>query len=115
VLVLQGIDDVVFAGGFENTLRFPRVDKFGLDAMGAPDAQDARIAHVGDHHLDLRGEHAVVDGAENHIEIRARTRTEDSNAQFVPRAHNPRILSKTAVVERPGTSGRIRISAPDSS
>jgi len=112
VLVLQGIDDVVLAGRFENAWHFPRIDVFGLNAVRPADLQNAGLAHIGDHHFDFRRQKAVVDGAEDHVEVGPRARAEDADAQFVARAQVPYTLSNTAVVERPGTKGRMRISAP---
>ena len=111
LLVLQGIDDVVLAGRFENARLFPGINIFGLHPMRPADLQDAGLAQVGNHHFDLCRQHAVVDGAEDHIEVGPRARAEDADTQFVARAHRLRILSKAAVVERPGTNGRIRTSA----
>ena len=115
MLVLQGIDDVVLAGRLENARHFPGINVFGLHTMRPTDLQNAGLAQVGNHHFDLCRQHAVVNGAEDHIEVGPRARAEDADAQFVARAHGLPILSKAAVVERPGTNGRIRTSAPAAS
>ena len=111
MLVLQGIDDVVLAGRLENTRHLSGINVFGLHPMRPANLQNAGLTQVGNHHFDLGRKQAVVNGAENHIEVGPRARAEDANAEFVARTQGRPILSKTVVVERPGTNGRIRTSA----
>ena len=95
--------------------RLAGVNVFAVRAVRAADGEDSGVADIGGDNLHFGRQVKFVDGAEYRVEIGALARSENAEAQFFPGAHGRVILPSSAVVERPGTSGRISISAPQAS
>ncbi len=84
-----------------------RLDELGAQPAGAGELQDAGVGDIGEDDARLGGELAAVDRVGDRAEVRALAGTEDAELQHWLRR-------KVAVVDLPGTSGRMRNSAPAS-